>query len=272
MLRFFCPRWGSSDLNWKDFCQKVKNAGYDGIEFGIHNDAPVSDLDEAWNHAEKMGLPIIPQHHSTRDPDIHRHADEFSGWFEKIRPYPALKINTQTGRDFFTFEQNKLLIDIGGDYAKSSGVPVFHETHRGKFSFAAHITYQYLQKIPELQLSLDISHWVNVAETYLDDQPEAVALAIERTGHIHSRVGYPEGPQVPDPRVPEWKEALDAHIQWWDRIVERLKKQSPNEIITITPEFGAYPYMVHLPHTNKPITDQWAVNVFMMDLLRERYS
>jgi hypothetical protein len=84
-------------------------------------------------------------------------------------------------------------------------------------------------------------------------------------------VGYPEGPQVPDPAAPEWNEALQYHLNWWDKIIAR-KRAEANTLVTITPEFGPYPYMVHLPYSQKPIADQWANNVYMMNLLRERYK
>ncbi|HET7898150.1 MAG TPA: sugar phosphate isomerase/epimerase, partial [Flavisolibacter sp.] len=173
-------------------------------------------------------------------------------------------------KDFFTFEQNRLLIEAASAVSRQSGVPVLHETHRNKFSFAAHITKDYLQKLPELKITLDASHWVCVAESFLEDQEEAVQLAIERTEHLHARVGYPEGPQVPDPRIAEWKPALDKHLQWWDQVIDQKKRKQ--NIVTITPEFGPYPYMVPLPGTGAPITNQWEVNVFIMELLRKRYS
>ena len=163
------------------------------------------------------------------------------------------------------------MIDVATAYADRSGIPVYHETHRGKFSFAAHITKKYLQKLPDLKLTLDISHWVNVAESFLENQPDAVELALERAGHLHARVGYPEGPQIPDPRSPEWLEALNNHLQWWDKVVRRISNQPDDNIVTITPEFGPHPYMVHLPRTGMPIANQWDVNVYMMRILKERY-
>ena len=270
-IKFFCPRWGSTSLSWDDFLLKVKNAGYDGVEYGIANNTPVNELESVWEKAEQLGLLIIPQHYGTSDIDINKHRDNFAVWFQKIEPFKAIKVNSQTGKDFFTFEQNKLLIDVASEYTNRTGIPVYHETHRGKFTFASHITKEYLQKIPDLQLTLDISHWVNVAESYLENQPDAVELALERAGHLHARVGYPEGPQVPDPRIPEWEEALNHHLQWWDKVVHRINRSS-DKVITISPEFGPYPYMVHLPGNNNPIADQWAVNVYMMELLRKRYS
>ena len=34
----------------------------------------------------------------------------------------------------------------------------------------------------------------------------------------------------------------------------------------------AYPYMTILPGSKQPIADQWAINVFMKDLLKTRYG
>lgn len=270
-IKFFCPRWGSEQLDWNTFCERVKQAGYNGVEYGIPNETEAAELDVVWEKLNKYNLHVIPQHYGTYDADFNRHYDSYAAWLQKLSPYPAIKIDSQTGKDFFSFEQNSQLIDVATLHQTKTGVPVCHETHRNKFPFAAHVTFDYLKRIPSLRITLDASHWVNVAESYLVDQPEAMQLAIERTDHIHARVGYPEGPQVPDPQAPEWKEALDHHLQWWDAII-KLKRQQEQDVMTITPEFGPYPYMVHLPYTGKPISDQWAVNHFMMETLRKRYT
>jgi sugar phosphate isomerase/epimerase len=265
-IEFYCPRWGSENINRDLFCRKVKDAGYDGIEYGIARDVTKAELDEVWNLVSKHNLKIIPQHYDTYESNFVRHYDLFTEWIEKIRPYPSKKINSQTGKDFFSFDQNKKLLDA----AANSGLNIVHETHRNKFSFAAHITKNYLEKIPKLRITLDASHWVCVAESYLDDQANAMQLAISRADHIHARVGYPEGPQVPDPRIKEWEEALNKHLTWWDKVVEIKRKE--NIDLTITPEFGPFPYMVHVPSTGNPVSDQWEVNVWMMELLKKRYQ
>lgn len=271
-LLFFCPRWGSEQLSWKDFSQKVKEAGYEGVEYGIANETTAEELQSARSAAEQSGLWLIAQHYGTYDADFNRHYDTFAAWLDKVIPLKPYRINTQTGKDFFTFEQNRSLIDLADSFAGKAGIALSHETHRNKFSFAAHVTETYLEAIPSLRLTLDISHWVNVAESWLEDQPGAVELAITRTDHLHARVGYPEGPQVPDPRAPEWQEAVDKHLQWWDRLAEIKKREGHQAVFTITPEFGPYPYMVPMPYSRKPIASQWDINIFMMNLLRERYG
>ena len=268
-IQFFCPRWGSEDLSWEAFCQKVSNAGYDGFEVGIARTAPDAELLEVWNLAEKYKLKIIVQHYDTYDADYSKHYDQYCAWLHKVKGLPCVKINSQTGKDFFTLEQNSALIEAAGQVSNQTGVQIVHETHRNKFSFAAHITKGYLEKIPALKLTLDASHWVCVAESFLEDQQETMQLAIERTEHLHARVGYPCGPQIPDPRVPQWQHALNMHITWWDKVVDQKKKE--NTVLTIAPEFGPYPYMVHMPGSLSPICNQWDVNVHMMELLRNRY-
>jgi len=265
-IEFFCPRWGSEHLGWSAFCEKVKSEGYNGIEYAITCSTTEKELTEVWDLAAKNNLTLIAQHFDTYEADFSRHFDLYNTWMEKIKPFPVVKINSQTGKDYFSFEQNKQLIEA----ASAVGVPVVHETHRNKFSFAAHITREYLEKIPALQIALDASHWVCVAESFLDDQPEAMQLAIERAAHIHSRVGYPEGPQVPDPRIGEWQEALGKHLHWWDQVVARHRTQ--NATLTITTEFGPFPYMMHEPASGNPLADQWQVNVFMLQLLKKRYA
>ena len=266
--QFFCPRWGSESLSWDDFMAKVKNAGYDGVEFGLPKEDTPAQLEAIWNAAEKNQLLLIPQHYDTYTSNFDEHCETYGKWFQKMEAFKGLKINSQTGKDYFTFEQNKTLVDIAAGYSSRTGVPVYHETHRNKFTFAAHITREYLQKIPSLSITLDISHWVNVAESYLQDQVEAVDLAIDRARHLHARVGYPEGPQVMDPRAPEWSEAVDHHIKWWLKAAQKTRAR--NEVLTITPEFGPYPYLVHLPYSQQPVASQWDINFYMMQMLRKK--
>lgn len=269
-ILFFCPRWGSSHIKWEDWLPQVKDAGYDGIEWGIGSIDPLQECDKVFNLCGRLGIPVITQHYETNDPDITTHYKNYEKWWQKISAYPALKINTQTGKDYFTIDENRRLIELAAEYAARIGVPVVHETHRGKFSFASHITRAYLELLPDLRITLDASHWVNVAESLLEDQQEAMKLAITRTDHLHARIGYPEGPQIHDPRVADFEETRAAHLAWWDAVV--TDKQQKGEQVTITPEFGPYPYMVHHPVNKEPLASQWDINVYMMRELRARYK
>ncbi len=269
-IQFFCPRWGSEQVAWNEFINKAKEAGYNGIEFGISAETTQKELEAIWKEADKQNMLLIAQQYDTYAADFETHKKAFAAWFEKLKPFRSLFVNSQTGKDFFSFLENSALFKIADNYTAGTGVAVYHETHRNKCLFAAHVAKKYFTKLPVFPITLDMSHWVCVAESLLEDQPEAMELACRHTEHIHARVGYPEGPQVPDPFLPEWQPALNTHLRWWDKIVEMRLAQQKN--VTITPEFGSYPYMVHLPQTNEPIADQWSINVKMMNMLKKRYE
>lgn len=268
-ILFFCPRWGQEQIPWPVFCQHVKNAGYDGVEVGIPEDQAEKEL--MLHELEKHELQLIGQHWETVHPEFKVHFKEYEKRLWALAAVKPLIINTQTGKDFYSFEQNAKLITLADTIAEESGIPILHETHRGKFSFAAHITKDYLERMPDLRITLDISHWFSVAESFLQDQQEAVELAISRTDHIHSRVGFTEGPQVPDPRAPEWEESLQYHLACWDQVVT-LKRKQGKEFFSCTSEFGPAPYMPMLPYGKGPVANQWEVNLYMMELLKARYK
>jgi len=50
------------------------------------------------------------------------------------------------------------------------------------------------------------------------------------------------------------------------------RQKSGAQATTITPEFGPAPYMPALPYTKMPVASQWDINVYMMNLLKERYK
>jgi sugar phosphate isomerase/epimerase len=270
-ILFFCPRWGCEAEPWNQFLTRVKDAGYDGVETGYPFTLPETEKREIVSGLKHHGLAVIGQHWQTIEKDFEEHKQVFKKHLYALAELKPVFINSQTGKDYFTIEQNLALIKLADEVSSETGIKIVHETHRGKWSFAAHITQQYLKIAPHIRITLDLSHWCNVAESLLDDQPEAVDLAIQHTDHLHARVGFQEGPQVIDPRAPANDFILNAHLNWWDKLVA-LKSEQQDEMFTITPEFGAPPYQHLFPYTNEPITNQWEVNVWMKDLLKSRYT
>jgi hypothetical protein len=267
-LKIFATNWGFSG-NVDEFCGKVKSEGYDGIE--IWWNTTKTGQDELFSALKKHKLAVGFLVGGSEN-EVAKHFETFKKNLLEATDQSVQKptyINCHSGKDFFTYEENKAFIDLTTEVNKQSGIPIYHETHRGRMLFAAHITKNFLDKNPDLRLTLDISHWTNVHESLLENQTEAVQAALARTGHIHTRIGHEEGPQVNDPRAPEWKNAVQAHLSWWDKIVEiKMKAGQP---LTMLTEFGPPNYLQTLPFTNLPVANQWEINVYMMKLMRERY-
>jgi sugar phosphate isomerase/epimerase len=268
-ILYFCTRWGHENLPWDAFCEKVKLAGYDGVETSLNLDE--HDTATITSALSKYGLKLIGQHWDTVTADFDAHMTEYSLRLRSMASALPMFITSHTGKDFFTVEQNERLLELAKQISDETGVMIIHETHRGKFSFAAHVTQAYLQKYPDLKITLDISHWYAVAESYLDDQQVAVDLAIAHTAHIHARIGYTQGPQVSDPRAIEWNTVVEKHLACWDKVMASQKIKDTNHF-TVTTEFGPYPYMQRQPFSNMPLANQWDINLYMKDLLKERYK
>jgi sugar phosphate isomerase/epimerase len=267
-LKVLATNWGFQGT-LDEYCNKAKKEGYDGIE--IWWPMEQKGQDELFTALKKYGLDVGFLTGGSES-NFQQHLDHFKRMIDAAatntiqRP---LYINCHSGRDFFSFEENQAFIDHTLQLSKQTGILICHETHRSRLLFAAPVAKGYLQKNPEMKVTFDVSHWCNVSESLLQDQAETLALTLDRVEHIHARIGHPEGPQVNDPRAPEWEAAVKAHFAWWDRVVER--KKSTGGLLTILTEFGPPDYMPTTPYTRQPLADQWDINVYMMHTLRKRY-
>lgn len=268
-LKILATNWGF-DGTVDAYCAKAKQAGYDGIEIVWPADKKAQNEIFAAIKKHKLEVGFLCRGEGA---DFEKHLAQFKKLTSEAvtqTQQKPLVINCHSGKDYFTTEQNQAFIDFTTELSKKSGVLICHETHRSRMLFAAHITRKFIEQNKELNLTLDISHWCNVHETLLEDQQEAVKKAISRTRHFHARIGHPEGPQVNDPRAPEWAAAVKAHLGWWDTVVADKKKAGLP--LTVLTEFGPPDYMPTEPYTRKPLANQWEVNVYMMQLLRKRYA
>ncbi len=268
-LKALATNWGFAGTT-DEYCAKVKKEGYDGIE--IWWPLQKKDQDELFAALKKYSLEVgfLTAGHES---DFQQHLASFKTMIDAAATNTAqrpLYINCHSGKDYFSYEENKQLIDHTLQLAKQTGIKICHETHRSRMLFAAPVARKFIEAIPELRLTFDVSHWCNVSETLLQDQQSTMNITLPRVDHVHARIGHPEGPQVNDPRAPEWADAVKAHFAWWDAIVA-LKKQR-GETLTVLTEFGPPDYMPTLPYTREPLADQWAINVYMMKLWRERYA
>lgn len=267
-LKIFATNWGFTGT-LDEYCSKVKKEGYNGIEIWWPDNQKKQD--ELFGCLKKYqfdvgflcgGSQIFFQEHL----DAFKMMTDAAARQTIQRP---LYINCHSGRDHFSFEENKAFIDYTTMLAKQTGLIICHETHRSRIMFAAHITRLYLEQFPDLRLTFDVSHWCNVHEYLLEDQQQTLDLVLERVDHIHARIGHPQSPQVNDPQAPEWEVVVKQHFTWWGKIVERKKKNG--EPLTILTEFGPPDYMPTMPYSRKALADQWTINVHMMQLLKTRY-
>lgn len=265
---FFQTDWGNQ-LTIDDFCERTKASGYDGVELWL----PAGSNNQVALKAalKKHGLLVNFLHGTNKGLPFKESLVEYKKGLEVLMTWNPTLINCHTGSDFFTSEENKAFIEAANSISAKYNIPVYHETHRGRFSFNLIDTNKYLAQIPDLKLTLDISHWMVVHESLLQGKDGLLDEVIKKSNHIHARIGHAEGPQVNDPQAPEWANALERHMGIWEKIIRKGWKEN-NGIFTVTTEFGPADYMPTLPYTRVPVSDQWKANVFMMETLKQRLN
>ena len=263
-IKYFATTWGLEELDYEAQFRKIKNAGYDGVETGRIKPKEIPQVKEL---LEKYQLLLICQQW-TEGKTATGHAESFLKQAEVNSRLKPLSINSHTGKDHFSFSDNLDILTTALEFEKKENTPVTHETHRGRFAFAAHITAGFLEELPELKLTADFSHWCCVAESFLEDQDEHLKKAIKQAFHIHARIGSTQASQVNDPSSDEWENVKEIFLNWWKEI--SLNANDLNGNLPITCEFGPYPYMPTAPFTAAPLASQWDVNLYMKKLIKSR--
>ncbi|MES2114499.1 MAG: TIM barrel protein [Pseudomonadota bacterium] len=268
-ILIFAPHWGSNHLAPADFIARVRQAGFDGVEMSLPLEPAARD---AWTaRIADAGLKLIAQQWETVfHPTFEPHRAALAELLHNACAARPLHVNSHTGKDYFSHAQNRELIALADAIGREHGVPIVHEIHRSRFSGHPMLLLPYLDALPELQLTADLSHWCCACESLLEDQPGTLARTLPHVRHIHARVGHPQGPQVADFRAPEAQAALQRHLQWWDEVIA-LRRAAGAPRMTLTPEFGPVPYTQTLPYSGEQVSDAWELNVAMLALLRTRY-
>lgn len=265
-LDLFKTLWGHNGT-LRQAISEATDAGFSGLETIVPLDPAERETFTSTLNAAGMDLiaeistctrPGLYVPEFGKSPDDHLDSLE-QGIIRSLEASPRF-INTMAGSDTW-HPEDALKFSRGVlDLEQKHQIAISVETHRGRFTYSPWLARHLLEKIPELKITCDFSHWCVVSERLvLDEDPSLLELVACHAFHIHSRVGYAQGPQVPDPRAPEYAEALAAHERWWDAIWDCMESRGV-EITTLTPEFGPDGYLHAAPFTGIPVADLWTIN------------
>jgi hypothetical protein len=247
-----------------------RQEGYSGLEVNIAASGEKSEPIVERLHANDF-IFIAQQWLPPAQESADQYIDRMKANLDRIAALDPQFINSHTGKDYFSFDDNCRVIEVMNQFSTDTGIPIYHETHRGRFAFHLKTTLSYLQAFPDLEFTADFSHWCNVSESMLRDQQELLEQVIPKVRYIHARVGYEHSPQVNDPAAPEWNDHLQRFFGWWDSIIDSNNQAGRSEMY-ICPEFGPMPYMPSHPYTRIPLADQDGVNSWMLKRLKKRYG
>ena len=268
-LLMMCPQWGQEHLPIEEFFMKVKESDYDGVDTWLPEDT--GERSKFVNLLNEYELKMVSHQHQASGNNIKEFCRSMQYYLNRCMESGPVMINSHSGRDYFSLDEQLRVIDTAEEFAVLNNVEVAHETHRGRIGFSPYNAYELMKLRPNMKITADFSHWVCVTESRLENCVKELDEAINRAVHIHARVGHSQGPQIPHPALPAWRSWVDLFLGIWKNIIA-CRQQTGRKQLTITTEFGPPPYMWTDLNSDKPITDQWEVNMYMKDLLVNTFS
>jgi hypothetical protein len=264
ILELFKTMWGhSGDL--ASAIAQARDAGFCGIEGPV----PADDKEQNAFFIQIRDIPWIAEVTTCTRPGEYLPVphlspdDHLKSLHQGVRrslPGEPRFITTMAGSDAWDLDDTLRFHEGILELQETHQLVISVETHRGRPTYNPWRTMEILSAFPELSLTCDISHWCVVTERLiLDEEPDMLEMLASRVHHIHGRVGYAQGPQVPDPRAPEHAADLAAHERWWDRMLQGMKSRGI-ESASLTPESGPDGYLQCQPFSRTPVADLWEIN------------
>ena len=275
-LHVFRSLWGVVG-RWEDSFPRIAAAGFTGVEARVPTGADQqAERDRLAALQKAHGFDVIAEVSACgyviprRDASPEEHLADLRRQIPLVLPLQPKFINGYHGCDAWSWDEQRRFFSGFLELEREFGLPMTVETHRGRSLFNPWITRDLLKEFP-LKLTCDFSHWCVVAERLMDSELPIIDLCARHCWHIHARVGYDQGPQVPDPRAPEFAAEVAAHEDWWDRCW-RAQEAAGRESMTLTPEFGNEGYLHHLPYSNVPVADLWDICTWQGQRQRQRFA
>lgn len=264
-LKLFKTMWGASG-GIDDAIAQLVQAGMNGLE------GPAPENQEAQRQMQALldkhqldyiaeittAGTYVPDRHAT----LQQHLDSLE---QKLKHSAALKplfVTCLAGCDAWPEKTSIEFFTRAMELADHYNLQISFETHRSRSLFNPWITQRIVEQLPDILLTVDFSHWCVVCERLMDTELDVIHAIADNVQHIHARIGYEQGPQVPDPRAPEYKYALNAHQRWWELIWESQIRRGYTST-TMTPEFGPDGYLHEMPFSKEPVADLWKLNMWM---------
>lgn len=273
-LKLFKTLWGYSG-SYQQAIAQARQAGFNGIEGPLPTG--FKDATEL-RQATLLGtvdyiaeLCTAGSYVPDRLKTLEQHLDDVSRFLDQAMQYNPLFVTCLGGCDAWPLAMSVEFFGRAMELAKAQGIVISFETHRGRSLFNPWVTQQVIHALPDIRLTCDFSHWCVVCERLIDSELEVIHQVARHAHHIHARVGYDQGPQVPHPAAPEYQSALQAHQNWWQLIWQSQQVRGYQQT-TMTPEFGPDGYLQKAPFTQQPVADLWQINCWMADTEKRHFA
>ncbi|MEO1034921.1 MAG: TIM barrel protein [Pseudomonadota bacterium] len=268
---------GCRYLSLSSFVASAHEEHYRGVEFPVflldnEPDGPDHAADALTEQLADLDLRYIALIATRPESwgDYDQHLASFRSQCRQAAQLGARKASVHAGADSFGIERGQRFLAECASIANDHGVSPCFETHRARILYNPFTCATLLERMPELALTSDLSHWLLVVDRMPHDIMDLFDLASARTQHLHARVGHEKSPQVTEPADPAWTEHVALYRRWWQISVDA--RAAAGDVLSVSPEFGPPPYMHAEPFTGEPSADIAAVNRWMREQLDDWFN
>ncbi|MBD3922340.1 sugar phosphate isomerase/epimerase [Paenibacillus sp. PR3] len=268
--------WGMSnllfdgrELNMEEKFQLIAESGFQGID--AFTPEPGEAAEQWRSLSEQYGLALSVNVYP-------KSIEEMKSALERAAAYGGIRaVNVQVMTPFLTGERAiELLSGIAG-LADEYRLPVNVETHRGTITQDLIRTAEYVERIPNLRLTADLSHYVLAGEMLnVPEQAEThFRLLLSRADCIHARLSNGEQIQV-DIGTDGTHPMLVRYGQWWQEGMWNWQQSHPEGgSLLFIPELGPPPYAItfdEATNRKREFSDRWEQSLTLMHYARSLWD
>lgn len=255
------PR-GGPEWSMDEKFHKVKEAGFDGIEMWVEP----KDEDHVRRLIDETGLYLGTGFHPNN-------VDDFRKCLSQAKRLKAEYIFVHPGNPWMSDDQAATLVSEGYKVAYDLGVPMTLETHRGTVTENPYRAIRLAERVPELRLTGDLSHYGIDEE--LGGAPASVM--IERWGPLLDRIETMQtritnGEQVQLDVGDGTGKLAQNWVKLWTEALRRWRKRAePGDWFSFATELGPPPYSI-VDAEGKEMSDRWAQSLVMKKLIHQAWG
>jgi sugar phosphate isomerase/epimerase len=260
---------GKREWTIEEKFEKIAEAGYTGV---LGKDLPGSDEVDTWRklldkHNFSYGVNALPSNR-----------EDFCDFLKQAKSFGVQYINAQV-MDYFVVGKNAIkLIHELLEEAAIAEIPLFIETHRGRITQDLLRTVEYVQKIKDLRLTIDLSHYVLASEirNYDEKYEPYFDELLKRTSSIHARVS--NGQQIQVDIGPKGEHFMTDHFsRWWKNgIIYWLQSAKPGDVLPFVCEIGPPTYAIskheYINLQGEELSDRWEQGILFKKIAEDLWN
>lgn len=270
----------ASEWSMEEKVRRIAEAGYDGINGML----PEGKEAEQWHR-------LLDQYNLSYSVNAYpKTAEELEVFLRKAKSFGRVDfVNVQVMRPFLVGEQAVQLLSDMEVLSRSAGIPAYIETHRGTITQDLLRTVEYAERLPELELTIDFSHYVVAGEmrTVSDEAEELLQTLLPRTKSIHARVSNGEQVQIDIPILAslgeeaaaegEFEHSMLKHFhRWWLGGMRSFRQAAKEDkVLPFVCELGPPPYAITVRGTDgveNEVSDRWTQALLFARIARSLWE